>query len=85
MTAFNHNYKASLALATKATEKIWTLAQTLEKKWRAGDIKGGKKGDELKQTIIHDLYSRNLKDEDREVLLDYIINKGRPAFRKLLL
>ena len=44
VTAFNHNFKAALALGVKATEKIWTLAQTLEKKWQAGEIKGGKKG-----------------------------------------
>ena len=84
MTSFNNNFKASLALARKATEKIWCLTLTLERKWRDGEIKGGKKGEEIKQTIIHDLYSRNLKDEDRETLLETLIEKGRPAFTKLL-
>ena len=84
MTALNYNYKAHLALGTKASNEVWELALQIEKAWVQGEIKGVKKGRKLKQTIFHDIYSRNLTEGDRQELLRLIISDGKKAFSKRL-
>ena len=83
-----------LSTITSKQHWLWVLRQLrkyghMHRPWKKSGgqvkLKEDKKGDEMKLTIIHDLYSRNLNNDDREVLLDRIISKGRPSFRKLLL
>ena len=85
MTKLNQDYKAHLALGTKATDEIWDLAIELEQRWRDGSIKGGKKGQEVKQTIFKNIYSYNLEDEDRVELLNLLLTAGTTAYSKRLL
>ena len=85
VTKLNHDYKAHLALGSKANDEIWDLAMQIENRWREGQIKGGKKGKEVKQTIFKNLYSYNLRDADRVELLSLVVTAGTKAFSKRLM